>query len=616
MKTYDERSTDIRTKLQKKRKQKAITTTLLSVTCCLLLIAGIWAIPRLSAPSPSTGDYGRLVTELQSLMAPAANGTGIDLWDGAIMGDVAMPEAAPPLGMPEIGTTNDKSEAGPNTSTSTEITDAQVAGVNEADIIKRTDRHIFYLRGGELSVYSIEKKDSRLLGTYDIRSEARDGLRIYTADTQMYLTRDGSGVIILTDCYDDAQNQRYLYCLSLDVTAPEKITKTGELCLTGSHNTSRVIGDRLYILSNLYVDYYADWDDPSTFLPGYGLSDTMTYLPEDKISIPDSPTFAMYTVVTKVAVTDLTVEDSIALLSYQGPVYMSLDNIYLTRTFREEAETKDGILHQTKTQICRLSFRNGLTVEGEATVPGSLKDQYSMDEYDGMLRVVTTQNASGLMPQPVIDGITAEDTIVTYQPIPANASLYCIDLSDHSIRSSAERFAPDGETVQSVRFDGPRAYVCTSLVLQDPVFFFDLSDPDRITFKDTGTIDGYSMSLVDFAEGFLMGIGYGDDFSTLKIEIYREGHTTVESHCVYELPECSFSPQYKSYYIDRQQQLIGLGVDCHKLGTRYILLHFDGYELIPRMQVSLSGDPVSMRCVVIDGFAYLFGESFHVEELT
>lgn len=616
MKTYDERSRDIRTKLEKKRKQRSVTTTILSLTCCLLLVAGIWAIPRLSAPVSPTGDYRELVTHLQTLMAPATNGTPKpEIPDGGIVEDVlagvATPDEAPPMGMPESD--NLSPEYG---QTTTEITDSQVAGVKEADIIKRTDRHIFYLRGGELSVYSIEKEASRLLGTYDIRSEARERLRIYTHETQMYLSQDGTRVIILTDCYDDVINERYLYCLSLDVTDPEKIMRSGELCLTGAHNTSRLIGDRLYVLSTMYVDYYADWDDPSTFLPGYGQSGDMTYLPEARISIPEKPTTAMYTVVTAVDTKDLSVEDSIAALSYHGPVYMSRDNIYLTRPLRQDTETDAGTLSQTFTQICRISFKNGLKIEGEASVCGILKDQYSMDEYDGMLRVVTTERSSGLTAKEDIDGVAVDDSVVTYQAIPANANLYCIDLRDHSIRSSVIRFAPDGETVQSVRFDRDKAYVCTSLVLQDPVFFFDLSDPDHITFKDTGTIDGYSMSLVDFADGFLMGIGYGDDFSTLKIEMYREGQTAVESHCVYELENCSFSSDYKSYYIDRQQQLIGLGVDDCVRGTRYILLHFDGYELIERLDLPLSGNPAGMRAVVIDGYAYMLGEGFLVAKLS
>ena len=49
---------------------------------------------------------------------------------------------------------------------------------------------------------------------------------------------------------------------------------------------------------------------------------------------------------------------------------------------------------------------------------------------------------------------------------------------------------------------------------------------------------------------------------------------------------------YKSYYIDRDEQLIGKGVSTYDRGDdqeRYILLFFDGYELRELINVKLDG---------------------------
>ena len=81
------------------------------------------------------------------------------------------------------------------------------------------------------------------------------------------------------------------------------------------------------------------------------------------------------------------------------------------------------------------------------------------------------------------------------------------------------------------RFDGTDAYVCTAVQLTDPVFFFDLSDMDNITYKETGTIEGFSTSLVNFGNGYLLGIGTGNVWGSLKIEIYEESATGVVSVC-------------------------------------------------------------------------------------
>lgn len=605
MKTYDERSRDIRTKLARKKKQKAIVSTVVSLSCCFMLIACAWIIPDLQKTEAPGDSPQTLVQHLQALVSsPARDPNSNIIWDGLLDGAILegdMPQYAIPEDAPAAGDTNGKYE---------DITDSQVEGVTEADIIKRTDCHIYYLRDSVLNVYSIEGEASKLLGSYDITSTEDTSCRIYTHELQMYLSQDCTTVIILTSCYDDVLSEKYLYATTLDVSDPSNIRQSGQLFLTGSHKTSRLVGDTLYVLSTLYVDHTADWDDSSTYLPGYGAPESMTYLSTDKITIPDSPTAAMYTVVTKVDARDLSVLDSLAALSYQGPIYMSQDNIYLTRSYGDTISKDGKVTHAMKTQICRISLANGLKMEAEISVDGSVKDQYSMDEYAGMLRVVTTTDTST-----VVEMIEDGRSYTTQQQSSQNASLYCIDLSSFSLRSAVEQFAPEGETVRSVRFDREHAYVCTSIVLQDPVFFFDLSDPDHITYKDTGTIDGYSMSLVDFADGFLMGIGYGDDFDTLKIEVYREGASTVESHCSYELPDCWFSSDYKSYYIDREAQLIGLGVDSYTSGPQYLLLHFDGYDLVERLNIDLEGTPTTMRAVAIDGYLYLFGSDFVVEKI-
>jgi uncharacterized secreted protein with C-terminal beta-propeller domain len=102
-----------------------------------------------------------------------------------------------------------------------------------------------------------------------------------------------------------------------------------------------------------------------------------------------------------------------------------------------------------------------------------------MDEYDGNLRVFTTTS----------------DTSV-------NVSLFIINAEKLKVVKSVEGFAPAGESVRSARFEKTTAYVCTSKLFTDPVFFFDLSDINNITYKDTGTIEGYSTSLVDFTNGY------------------------------------------------------------------------------------------------------------------
>ncbi len=595
MKTYDQRARDIRTKLLSAKRRRKAVIGVVSMCCCLALIAGIGLIPKDTPVYKGPPEvvlqaqgYDPLISKLSVLLE---NHKDIN------------------LGIPENEPTATPGGVGP-TDRYEEITDNQVQGVTEADLIKRSDKHIYYLRGNTLTAYSIDKENSKALGSYDVGSELGEDYRVYSADTRMYLSMDCKTVVILTSCYQKQECQRYVYLLSLDVTDPEHPQVSGSRFITGDYNTSRMVEGELYVISRLYVKDDADFEDKSTFLPGYGTKTGITYLPMENIHIPEEPTDAMYTMVTKLDAASMEVKNSVALLSSTGSVYMSKENIYLTRGYSHRIDEDSKYTIGSMTEITRLDA--SLNNKGTFCVRGSVKDQYSLDEYDGCLRVVT--GISETVMEEYSDGQNASVSLVGST---TNAGLYCIDLRNHSIRAKVECFAPEGERVRSVRFDGNAAYVCTSIVLQDPVFFFDLSDLDNIRYKDTGTIDGYSMSLVDFAEGFLMGIGYGDNFDILKIEMYREGATSVESHCAYERLMCGFSGDYKSYYIDRENQLIGMGIWDYVGDTdgRYILLHFDGYQFVTLLEVARSGALENVRAVYIDGYFYLFDNEFRVEKV-
>ena len=118
----------------------------------------------------------------------------------------------------------------------------------------------------------------------------------------------------------------------------------------------------------------------------------------------------------------------------------------------------------------------------------------------------------------------------------------------------------------------------------DPVFFFDLSDLENITYTDTGEIDGYSSSLINIGGGYVIGIGYGESESTLKIEVYKQGESSVEIVTFEEFLNTSFATNYKAYYVDRERHLIGLPIRSYNSTTksyeyRYLLLHFNGTHL-------------------------------------
>jgi uncharacterized secreted protein with C-terminal beta-propeller domain len=492
-----------------------------------------------------------------------------------------------------------------------EVTDNQVAGVIEADIIKRSDSHIFYLNGDMLIAYSIEGEQSEKVGGFLI--ESTQDQYFYGGKIEMYLSADCKTLTVVLP-YSSKQNGAMIELISLDVSNPASISRKDTVRIRGRYLSSRMVNGELLLISNFRVNSEPDWNDESTFLPQIDTGEGYKSIPVENIICPETPTSAKYTVICRFDASSLDLTGQSAYLSYSEDVYVSQNSVYVTYSYTEQSKDSEGVVTtRSKTEISRLFYAGkGLEHKGSVTVDGYIKDQYSLDELDGILRVVTTTNQSQYLERTdKNNGSVSADVILGAEATGTSASIYCVELSDMTVRAKVENFAPRGEIVQSVRFDGTAAYVCTAVQLTDPVFFFDLSDLDNITYKDTGTIEGFSSSLINLGEGYLLGIGVGESRSTVKVEIYEEGKDGVESVCKYEYPYSDYSTEYKAYFIDRENNLFGFGIYQSSgrvdNGQRYVLLHFDGYKLNQIVSEELGGWLEAHRAVYIDGYFYMLG---------
>ena len=511
-----------------------------------------------------------------------------------------------------------------------EVTDNQVQGVIESDIFKRSDKYIYYLRDNKLSVFSIDEIDSAELATLEF--EMKNTVDLY--DAEMFLSSDCTTLTVLFDEYVSGLGSCTVV-YSLDVSDPTNILVQEPLIFKGSYISSRMVDDKLLLIYNYNDVYSVDLDNPENFVPVYGTQDELQLIPAENIFCPtEKPTSARYTVIAQLDAKTLQVEDTAALLGYSREVHVSQSTIYATYSYtrRVEQESMDGMITRTAmTDITGISYGgDNLNILGTVTVEGDVKDQYSLDEYNGVLRVATSTSvveAKWQLKWAVNYGQGwvehGEWDIVRKD----NCNLYCIDLSSWEIASSVTAFAPDGDEVTSARFDGPVGYICTAEVvtMRDPVYYFDLSDIYNITYKHTPIIDGYSSSLINFGE-YLLGIGYNEDFE-LKVEVYKETAEGVEPVASYERT-AGFSQEYKSYYIDRERNLVGLALQYQETGlAEYVLLCFDGDQLVEMAKIPIVAEGFNVgsiffgkdlgkcRADIIDGYLYLLEETLHVKRL-
>jgi uncharacterized secreted protein with C-terminal beta-propeller domain len=117
------------------------------------------------------------------------------------------------------------------------------------------------------------------------------------------------------------------------------------------------------------------------------------------------------------------------------------------------------------------------------SVPGWLVNQYALSEWDGHLRVATTDDRAGTSAVRVL-------------------SQRGTKLAQVGVVGGLGK----GERIYSVRFVGPRGYVVT-FKQTDPLYSVDLSDPERPRVTGTLKITGYSAHLQPVGDNRLVGIG-------------------------------------------------------------------------------------------------------------
>ena len=491
-----------------------------------------------------------------------------------------------------------------------EVTDNQTEGVIEGDKIKRTDKYIYHLNGLVLSVYSIDGEASACLGSYDIEKESLLNYRTNDKNSaELYLFAD-EGVVTVVTSGIDSQYKEKVALMSFDVTDPKNIKRVGYSLLDGIYISSRVTDGKILLLWEYKFNYKnVDFDNLNTFIPSVKTEKGISFIPADMIMSPDELTSTRYTVASAFDTKTLEPEGYGAFLSYSDTVYVSENNVFATRTYYQQTRSGDKVKNTAKTDISVMNYAGeDFRVMGTVSLDGIVGDRFWLDEYDGMLRVAATVSEFEYIEYNSSNGSSSATNFKNT----ANASLYIYDIQSLELLWADICFAPQGETVRSARFDKTEAYVCTSIEFTDPVFVFDLSDIQNVTRKDTGTISGFSTSLIKFGE-YLVGIGR-ESFSDMKVEVYEQMSDAVISLDSYVREYCYYPTEYKCYYINREESLLGVCInDYNENMSRYILLHFNGYKLVELADVAVNAfDVETVRGVCIDGYLYVLSNKLDV----
>ena len=414
-------------------------------------------------------------------------------------------------------------------------TNIQVAGVDEADIVKTDGKHLYVVSGESIFILdAYPPEGAKLLSKISFNG---------TYPREIFVSEDKLVVLGYTPYLGYPQADVKTSVRVYDISDRANPILKRDLSMSGGYFSSRMIGDYAYIVISqpAYIIY------DTVILPKVYIGKEVREIGATKIYYLNV-TDVSYSFTTMVALNVQNDQEEpkhlTILMGSASCMYVSLDNIYITfpkwvMPSKEVAPLMPPTPPKELTTIYRVHIENdNIMCEANGTVPGYLLNQFSMDEYDNHFRVATTTWING----------------------DSQNNVYVLDMN-MSMIGKLENLAP-GEHIYSARFMGERCYLVTFRQI-DPFFVIDVKNPAEPKVLGYLKILGFSGYLHPYDDNHIMGVGMED--GNVKISLFDVSDVSAPTEMSKYLMKGGWSDtlvlsDHKAFLFDRSKELLVIPV--------------------------------------------------------
>ena len=369
-------------------------------------------------------------------------------------------------------------------------TNVQVQGVDEPDRVKTDGTNLFVSTSNAVTILKAYPPNSTsTLSTIAFQNAMILGMEI-SRDRLMVIDQRST-------------NTTYIDLLLYDTSVPSSPRLMGNTSVAGTYVAARLAQGYIYAVIQQPSYRFDDKGNATGVMPlvaedGVG----KTLLPSSVYYTPNRAQISYYTMVASVSMSTGKASTLSVLTGPSSTIYVSPSNIYVVYANYQEFYADNipgdiytgGVISSTNLQqgqnstIFRASYSSdgNVTVKAVGSVPGTVLNQFSLDEYDNYFRVATSRFAK-------IGGAytRSDDVYVLGQ--------------DMSQVSAVRNIAP-GENIYAVRFVGDMGYVVTFEQI-DPLFAISFKDIANPVVLSALKVTGYSNYLHPLPGGYLIGVG-------------------------------------------------------------------------------------------------------------
>ena len=172
----------------------------------------------------------------------------------------------------------------------------------------------------------------------------------------MYLSSDGNTITIMKQIFDNS-SKAGVGIISIDVSDIKNIRLRGMMSIDGEYNTSRMVDGRLLLVTNYTFNRNGlDYDSPETFVPTIDSGNGAEPIEFEDIIYPENVDGTDYSVVALIDTDNLALLGANALLNFTDEVYVSAENIYVSREYVSKTQGEDTITSNDMSDIAVLGY--------------------------------------------------------------------------------------------------------------------------------------------------------------------------------------------------------------------------------------------------------------------
>lgn len=375
-------------------------------------------------------------------------------------------------------------------------TNTQIQGIDEGDIVKTNGRLIIHVAGQVIRV--IDTDTSKAIGKIEYVYDEKATTFYYPSEVYLYndklivmgsISKYNGGIYPMVKDTDTRKSMFWIgfqdtFVSVYDLTDPTKPVLDKNYELTGGFHSSRLTDNELLVIANQYN--LIMYDDNG----GEKVNDPAVTETTSGTTVSSLDTKSAYVLPGKqgdsfVNILKLDLDSSAdpKITSFLGniqTIYVDFDNLLLAQ-YRYEVTNQTTGEGKTLTDLLRFDLES-LELKADASIEGYLLNQFSLDIFDGNIRVASTKWSS--------DGKVSNAIHVFNLALEPQSSI--VNLAE-------------GESIRAVRFMGEKGYLVTFENV-DPLFVIDLSNPKSIKVTGELKVPGFSTYLHPVSDTVLFGI--------------------------------------------------------------------------------------------------------------